>query len=56
MPVVYPMIRESQFQKASVAASHLPFAVDWHSLHLGEGIVVGDAPHDLGHSLALHRL
>ena len=34
------MINRSQFLKASVAASLLPFAMDWHSLHLGEGIAV----------------
>jgi hypothetical protein len=43
-------------EKASVAASHLTFAVDCHSLHLGEGITDGGAQHVLGHSLVLHCL
>ena len=38
------MIHRSQFLKASVAESLLPFAMDWHSLLLGEGIAVGDDP------------
>jgi hypothetical protein len=39
------MIHLCQFPKSSVVSCLLPFSMHWYSLHLGEGIAVGDAQH-----------